>query len=327
MNVNFCNGSAYKITDSVIKEKIYVQLETLFGFHVSRSSFPGPQPVSIESKDINTLKTDNYVVCEKTDGERYVLVLVNIDSKPMSFMVNRNNDFLFVSLDIKREIFEGSVFDGELIQNKNKQWNYIIHDCMVYNGTSYLNYIHSKRYASIIDFIVHRYQSRENNCFNIKTKLFYNYGKGIKETWKHISETTENSIDGLIFTPTYKPIQFGRQWDLYKWKMSHNTIDLLVKKMGKKVFFYGLKKSGNYIFKSLQETDENTIEIMKFLNQEKENNINLRNGVIIEFKYSIDTEYLKPYRIRNDKDKPNSEITINNTLKNINESLQIDDLI
>ena len=59
----------------------------------------------------------------------------------------------------------------------------------------------------------------------------------------------------------------------------------------------------------------------------KENEtVDLLKGVIIEFKISNDNENFTPYRLRIDKDKPNGEITVNNTLKNIQENITINEL-
>jgi hypothetical protein len=96
------------------------------------------------------------MVCEKTDGERAILLLINIDNKPMCFIINRNNELYFMDLSFKKEVFEGSIFDGEIIKTKAGTWNYLIHDCMAYNGTSFLELSHRLRYACIIDFIVKR---------------------------------------------------------------------------------------------------------------------------------------------------------------------------
>ena len=64
---------------------------------------------------------------------------------------------------------------------------------MAYNGTSFLNSSHRLRYACVIDFILKRYVNKSSDCFNIKTKLFYNYGEKLIETWKYIQKTTENN--------------------------------------------------------------------------------------------------------------------------------------
>jgi hypothetical protein len=38
--------------------------------------------------------------------------------------------------------YEGSIFDGEIIKTKSGSWNYLIHDCLSYNGTSFIERNH-----------------------------------------------------------------------------------------------------------------------------------------------------------------------------------------
>ena len=318
--VSFCKTNAFKIDNETLKEKIYVECEKILGIELRRDYFPGPQPVAVEKKDFGLLKEKEYVVCEKSDGERGVLVLINIDNKPMCFMVNRSNEFFFLTLSFKKEVFEGSIFDGEMIKTNKGIWNYLIHDCMCYNGSSFIEKSHQLRYGAIMDFIVSRYISKDTDCFNIKTKIFYKYGNQLKVTWKHICETTENKIDGLIFTPVDEPIRFGRDYLLLKWKEpDNNTIDLLVRKFSNKLNLCGTKNNSSYIFKTIKESEQNYKNIVSF-----EEDV---NGKIIEFKYSTKSGIFTPYRLRSDKNKPNGEITINNTIKNIDESISIDDFI
>jgi len=320
MNVDFCNSKAYKIDAKDLKEKVFLECEMIFGCSLKRDHFPGPQPVAIERKDLN-LK-ERYMVCEKTDGERAILLLLQINNKPMCFIINRNNELYFMDLSFKKEVFEGSIFDGELIKTKKGVWNYLIHDCMAYNGTSFLEISHRLRYGCIIDLIVKRYSNKETDCVNIKTKLFYEYGPKIVKTWEHIQKTTENQIDGLIFTPVEKGIVFGRDNSLFKWK-EINTIDFLVKIVSKKVNLYYYKKT-LVIYKSFKSDSENYKNIIDFVKDDE--SVDLLKGVIIEFKISNDNENFTPYRLRTDKDKPNGEITVNNTLKNIQENITINEL-
>jgi mRNA guanylyltransferase len=325
MNVEFCNTKAYLIDSKDLKEKVFLECESLFGKSLKRDYFPGPQPVAIERKNL-PLK-DKYMVCEKSDGERAILLLLQINNKPMCFMINRKNEFYFIDISFKKEVFEGSIFDGELIKNKEGSWNYLIHDCMAYNGTSFLEFSHRLRYACIIDLIVKRYNNKSTDCINIKTKLFYDYGPELIKTWDHIQETTENKIDGLIFTPVYGPIIFGRDYTLLKWK-EINSIDFLAKIVKGKLNLYYYKKILT-VYKSFKPESENYKNITNFI---KNNKIfvekgDLDTGIIIEFKISNDLGIFTPYRIRSDKLKPNGEITVNNTLKNIQESLDIKDLV
>jgi len=317
MNVPFCNSNAFKIESLEIKEKVYIQCENLFKINLKRDYFPGPQPVTIEIKDISKLYNNDYMVCEKTDGERGILLLINIDNKPMCFIINRNNELFFTDLSFKKEVFEGSIFDGEIIKTKNDTWNFLIHDCMCYNGTSFLNISHNLRYACIIDFILKRYNNKKTDCFNIKTKLFYKYGPDLNKTWEHIQKTTENKIDGLIFTPMNGPIIFGRDYSLLKWKENH-TMDLFVKREKIGINLYYQKKTELVFYKTV--TKENEKIIKKFMISKD----TLKEGCIIEFKFENDL--FIPYRLRTDKNKPNGEITIKNTMINIEEAITIETL-
>jgi hypothetical protein len=321
MNVSFCNSTAFKITNAGMKEKIFKECEKILGIELKQDYFPGPQPVAVMIKDFEILKNNNYVVCEKSDGERYIMILINIDNKPMCFLINRNNDLYFTSLSFKKEVFEGSIFDGELIKTKNNgTWHYLIHDTYAYNGRSFTHISHDLRYGSIIDFIMKRYVPKETDCFNIKTKLFYKYGPEIEKTWTLINQTTENKIDGLIFTPVDNPVVFGRDNSLLKWKEpGSHTIDFLVKKIGKKINLYGARKNTNYIFKTLSDDEISYKNIIDF------EGINFKEGTIVEFNYDPEKDIFKPYRIRTDKQTPNGELTITNTIKNIKEAIQIHD--
>ena len=321
MNVPFCNSNAFKIDSPELKEKVYLECEKIFKTTLKREKsdssfyFPGPQPVTIELKNLSKLN-EEYMVCEKTDGERSILLLINIDNKPMCFIINRNNELYFTDLSFKKEVFEGSIFDGELIKTKKDSWNYLIHDCMAYNGTSFLNFNHRLRYACVIDFILKRYNPKETDCFQVKTKLFYSYGNQLDKTWEHIQKTTENKIDGLIFTPIYGPIIFGRDNSLFKWKENH-TMDLFTKNHDKKIHLYYQKKTELVLYKTLPKENEKIIK--NFVTKEQ-----LKKGVIIEYEYI--NEIFTPYRLRTDKNKPNGEITVKNTMINIEEAITIQTL-
>jgi hypothetical protein len=316
MNVDFCNSKAFKIENGDLMEKVMLECDTLFQMSLKRGHFPGPQPVAIEKKDLPI--TEEYMVCEKSDGERAILILININNKPMCFIINRNNDFYFLDLSFKREVYEGSIFDGELIKTKSGSWNLLIHDCMVYNGNNFCEKPHRIRYACIIDFILKRYVNKKEDCVNIKTKLFYKLGTGLEKTWDHIKKTTENNIDGLIFTPVIKPFIFGRDNSLFKWKLI-NTVDFQVIFKNKKVSFNYIKKGQLVEFKTYTPSSENYKNTKEFTKSIKS------DPLIIEFKI-LGLESFEPYRHRSDKSIPNGEITVLNTFKNVQESITLKEI-
>lgn len=76
------------------------------------SWFPGPQPISIERKHFRALKSQPYVVCEKTDGVRHMLVCFETsDKKKICALVDRAFHVTFTTLTVPRD----TVLDGELM--------------------------------------------------------------------------------------------------------------------------------------------------------------------------------------------------------------------
>ena len=50
--------------------------------------FPGSQPVSFEKRHLEVLEREDYYVCEKSDGVRYLLYFAIPPSGPVAFLVN-----------------------------------------------------------------------------------------------------------------------------------------------------------------------------------------------------------------------------------------------
>ena len=122
MEISFGNGKSSIIDSELLKNKIIQECEHLMEIKIKDGHFPGSQPVAIEKKDLDILNKKKYVICEKTDGERAILLLLHVNNKPMCFMINRKNEFYFLDLSIKKEVFEGTIMDGELIQTKKGAW-------------------------------------------------------------------------------------------------------------------------------------------------------------------------------------------------------------
>ena len=92
--VSFGNSVAFLVDNDVLKEKIFKEVENILNIICKRDHFPGPQPVAVMKKDFETLKTQRYVVCEKTDGERHVLLLLN------NCILVIANDLTYIANDI-----------------------------------------------------------------------------------------------------------------------------------------------------------------------------------------------------------------------------------
>ena len=311
-----------EIFDQSVKDRVFSKCEQLYCLTLNKSTFPAPNPVAFEKKDIDILHKEVYVICEKTDGERYLLVNIVLDGEKRSILVNRSNKMYSIEITFSSEVYEGTIFDGEFITNKAGESVFLVFDCITYLGVNYIQKNHHIRYNCILDCIINKYKYSTTDLFKLKTKLFFQYGPELEKTWEHIKNTTENKIDGLVFTPVHHHIKLGRDNRLFKWKCDkQHTIDLLLKYEGKKYIAYGNNCNSNYIFKIIKPSDESFKNISLFFNKQTKLP---KEGYIIEF--NLSNKILRPIKIRTDKSSPNNKVTIENTLKNIEENLEVQDL-
>jgi len=167
-------------------------------YETDTTVFPGTHPVSIERKHLPLLKT-GYVVCEKTDGTRYLLVCQGVGR---CHLVNRKLEFHQVKLAIPKD----TVLDGELIGD-----TFLIFDAVMVGGTSvrhlgYLGRLHAAE--GVI----------RGPSMGLKLRIKNMYS--VSESKKLFESNPE--CDGLIFTPLHDGTTF-------KWKpLERITIDFKV---------------------------------------------------------------------------------------------------
>jgi SAM-dependent methyltransferase len=218
-----------------------------------RRYFVGPQPVTLEKKNLdNTSKNicilNDYTVTEKADGER-CLLFVNKSGR-CYFINNRLNiKFCGVTLTtIKNTLLDGEYITNDLINNYIKY--YAIFDVYYSDEQDIraLPLIGKKSRISIAqDFVKKAKTAFEKEEYEIATKEFLSGPNILVQAnqilSKEIKKEFKYKIDGLIFTPISNPVgtlykeqeikphRHEATWHaVFKWKPPEdNTIDFLVK--------------------------------------------------------------------------------------------------
>lgn len=305
------------VTDTLLLQDIRT---LILGFWPNRHNdyFPGPLPVSIELKNFHKLKNYPYVICVKSDGTRYFLLIY----KNKSYFIDRS----FKVYHIEDVIHDSNthLFDGELIVNNDGKHEYIIHDCICYNGKNISTESLDSRYESILSFSesIDQYVKDSNETkIKIGIKKFFNIKTQINE-FKEYIKTINHKIDGYILTPLKLPIGTGTQYSLFKWKpLNMHTFDFRIK-YDKGIFLaYVLQENTEILFASVSKTTEEGLEFSKKLDS-----LNFKNNDIVECEFNNNTKSFVPIMIRADKIHPNSLYTVEKTMFNIKENITEDEL-
>ena len=261
----------------------------------SKDYFPGPQPISIEHKHFPVLKGAEYLVCEKTDGERYMMVACMFEGKKKCVFVNRAFNMFEVPINLKKSVYDGTILDGELYED-----TLMVYDAVWVNGESVWNLNLMKRLEaarSIMKSIIYM----KSDQYRLKCKTFHQ----MREFGKFMDvylPTVQQKIDGLVFTPVNEPVRIGTHETMFKWKpQEKNTVDFLMKrepsretpgfKAGTPAWRLYVQEKGKLFFES--ELPFNRMEDEPWF----------EDGAIVECKYVTWEEpmWWKPLKRRTDK--------------------------
>ncbi|KAK2593172.1 Dcp1p-Dcp2p decapping enzyme complex alpha subunit [Conoideocrella luteorostrata] len=223
------------------------EVADLLGRH--QTGFPGAQPVSFARQHLVELQKQDYYVCEKSDGIRYLLYSTcDEENNEAHYLIDRKNDYWFIKnrslhfpLENNVQAFHTeTLVDGELVWDslpEGKEPRFLVFDCLVMDGNKLMDRTLDKRLAYFKERLYHPYkkllkefpdESRFQPFF-VEMKPFQ-LAYGIEMMFKHVLPNLKHGNDGLIFTCRNTPYKHGTDPHILKWKPpEENTIDFRMK--------------------------------------------------------------------------------------------------
>ncbi|ABT14547.1 hypothetical protein NY2A_B148R [Paramecium bursaria Chlorella virus NY2A] len=268
---------------------------------------PGPNPVSIERKDFDKLKQHKYVVSEKTNGIRFVMLFTRIYGLKICVIVDRAMTvYLLPFKNIPKVLFQGTIFDGELcVDRSEKKCAFVLFDAVIVSGitVSHMD-LASRVYAmkrSLKDF---KNVLEDPVIIHYKSWIPLEHPTIIKNHLDKMKDVYHT--DGIIIMSVDDPVVYGRNFNLFKLKPStHHTVDFIVMNENGTIGIYDPKLRKNIDVGKLDG----------YWNQ----------GSIVECAF-VDG-FWKFIQNRPDKTQANDRLTFEKTMLNIEENIMIDEVI
>ncbi|KAG5914855.1 mRNA-capping enzyme subunit alpha [Claviceps sorghi] len=224
------------------------EVAQLLGRH--QIGFPGAQPVSFARQHLEELQTQDYYVCEKSDGIRYLFYLTaDEEGLEAHYLIDRKNDYWFITnrnlhfpLENNTQAFHTkTLVDGELVWDSlpdgKKEPRFLVFDCLVMDGNKLMDRTLDKRLAYFKERLYTPYKKlfREYpdelrfQPFFVEMKPFQ-LAYGIEMMFKQILPSLRHGNDGLIFTCRNTAYRHGTDPHILKWKPpQENTVDCRMK--------------------------------------------------------------------------------------------------
>ncbi|KAE8241771.1 hypothetical protein A4X13_0g7270 [Tilletia indica] len=237
------------VIDPWTRDNLRAQVAGLCDLPKTHHRFVGAQPVSFEKRSLDILRSEDYWVCEKSDGQR-VLVLVTLNelyARQEVFLIDRRNEFRFIEnlafpSHRPNEWHTHCLLDAELVLDLDKKTGkhhlvLLLFDCIVLDGVNLASRPLLKRYGRLQQFFYAPYQKqcakdeefRRRQPFQIQVKKM-ELSYGVVDVLRNHIPNLKHGNDGLIFTCANDPYVFGTDKKILKWKPpSENSIDFRVR--------------------------------------------------------------------------------------------------
>lgn len=213
--------------DSALINEIRLECRQICGWE--RETFPGSQPVSLTRRNLNSLTKFPYVVCEKSDGERHMLLIY----KKHCYLIDRMFNIYRVQITLP-DMDNTSLLDGELILDtspnpKSKGTiRYLVYDAVQVKGVNVAKETLLYRLKSAFVELIRPRQRASTDAFAIFVKDFFDVCYSANLVFPYGCRLG-HECDGLIFTPAEDPYKPGTCPRLLKWKPAHlNTVDFVI---------------------------------------------------------------------------------------------------
>ena len=266
---------------------------------------PGPNPVSIERKDFEKLKTKKYVIAEKTDGVRFIMMFTRLFGFKVCTIIDRSMSSYLVPLKaIPRVLFQGTLLDGELTVDKHGRKCFILFDAVVVSGVTVSQLDLGSRLVamrrSLKDFKIH-----SNDPVELRLKSWSELSD-VNAAKKKIAEANNvYHTDGVVLVPKDDPVVYGRNFDFFKMKpQGTHTVDFILMDNNGTIGIYDPRSKRDVAIGKVSCT--------------------YQAGVVVECE--IVNNMWRVVGVRTDKTQSNDILTYEKTMLNIRENITVNEL-
>jgi hypothetical protein len=333
-------------SESLASEEVTRAVKALFHsmWKHGGTRFMGANPISIERRNLPSL-VDDYLVSLKSDGVRYMLVLLTVNDQPCAVMVDRKMKMYEVEVWGDADYYKGTVFDGELVWEygfESPRLTLLLFDCVLTMGESMRGVLYSDRLLHIHGICLTNHDENDEEtveemledqkkiaCMNnlipirLEPKRFVNM-KNTLLLWES-RLVCSHKTDGLILAKNTDQIDTGKARNTFKWKPD-NTIDIritatcgddiraFVNNNGKSVPIESLSPDFQVV---VDVNDLILCSLTPSLNDIFECSCTIGRSVVHFF----------PTKRRSDKPSPNDVNIVLATLRNVKENITIEEIL
>ena len=286
----------YPVSEFHAKRAVKQVIAHAFGIRQELTHNPCSAPTSFLREHLPLIQ-HGYVVTEKSDGVRYLFVLAHLKKTSFACLVDRAMAMFQVEVRAPTHLFEGSVFDCELVTSGSTS-KLLVFDCLQLRGVSLRKKTFTNRYAKLQQYV----GPEKMTCgqLDIVLKSFL----PLADLSQIKVQDLGHASDGFILQPVDGRVRWGRDKRCFKWKYTP-SVDVLIDQNSVRCMEGDLPRDKDWVVD--RPVDPGLWECDAAVTT-----VDGRQRVT-----------LKPLRMRTDKLEPNSLETIIGVVREIMDAVQL----
>jgi hypothetical protein len=202
-NISFCEKQAINIKSDKIKKELLDKLNT-YNVNILHKHYE-----IFNDNSVVKIKKSPYIISLKSNGNPYLMFLTRINHIPTCLMIDKKIQqgyflprIIVIHMSFDDILFDDTIFDGEMIKDKNSNWIYMINDVYALNGNALNDHNIVKRLNSISNILMTNYIPDEQDIFSIQMKKYYKCSE-VNEMVDTFQKTLPYTSRGIIFKPMF----------------------------------------------------------------------------------------------------------------------------
>ena len=170
--ISFCGSTAFNVKSDDDKRRVLEKLEHLFGRRVVQRHYQ-----QFSNASLRLIRTNPYMVCVRTNGNPYFLLLSRHLGVPTCFFIDKKvqNGYFFPRVIVAKLCFDEDMFgdtllDGEMVKDRDGEWTFLVHDIIGINGVKLGNTNLVRRLNVLHALLDEKYRDLHGQVCHVRVK-------------------------------------------------------------------------------------------------------------------------------------------------------------
>lgn len=202
--ISFAGKVAYNIKDDLTKKQILDELDHKYNVKIITKHFSVFQPDMIENINKNP-----HLLSARSNGNQYIMLLTKINLINYCIFIDKKIQqgyfyprIILSNYHFDEDLFNDTLFHGEMITLKDQRWIFIISDLHVYKGQHLHDQNLIKRLNLVYEILENEYLYDEMDISMIAVKKYFKYDQ-LKELLNDHIPKLPYTCRGIYIKPLF----------------------------------------------------------------------------------------------------------------------------